>query len=126
MRKQIDWQIKFDDFVEANTHKPFEWGKWDCCLFSDACIKAMTGQSLIPKELHWDDKESALETIRDYGNTLKNSIKKASKRKDLEKVDLNYLQKGDLIVMEQDGNNVCGMLNGGKTLGVNEEGIVVL
>ena len=70
----MDWQIKFDVFVEANTNKPFEWGKWDCCLFSDACIKAMTGQSLIPKELHWDDKESALETIRDYGNTLKNSI----------------------------------------------------
>ena len=126
MRKQIDWQIKFDKFVEANMEKPFEWGKWDCCLFSDACIKAMTGQSLIPKELHWDDKESALETIRDYGNTLKNSIKKASKRKDLEKVNLNYLQKGDLIVMEQDGNNVCGMFNGAKTLGVNKEGIVVL
>ena len=126
MRKQTDWQIKFDNFVEANTDKPFEWGKWDCCLFSDACIKAMTGESLISKELHWDDKESALETIRDYGNTLKNSIKKASKRKDLEKVDLNYLQKGDLIVMEQDGNNVCGMFNGAKTLGVNEEGIVVL
>jgi hypothetical protein len=28
--------------------------------------------------------------------------------------------------MEQDGNNVCGMFNGAKTLGVNEEGIVVL
>tara|TARA_R100001015_G_C4551479_1_gene113251 strand:+ start:382 stop:798 length:417 start_codon:yes stop_codon:yes gene_type:complete len=126
MRKQIDWQIKFDKFIEANMEKPFEWGKWDCCLFSDACIKAMTGQSLIPKELVWKDKESALQTITDYGITLKNAIAKASKRKDLEKVDLNYLQKGDLIVMEQDGNNVCGIFNGAKTLGVNEEGIVVL
>ena len=126
MRKQIDWQIKFDNFIEAHMEKPFEWGKWDCCLFSDACIKAMTGQSLIPKELVWKDKESALQAITDYGVTLKNSIKKASKRKDLEKVDLNYLQKGDLIVMEQDGNNVCGMFNGAKTLGVNDEGIVVL
>ena len=126
MRKQIDWQIKFDKFIEANMEKPFEWGKWDCCLFSDACIKAMTGQSLIPKELVWKDKESALQAITDYGITLKNSIAKASKRKDLEKINSNYLQKGDLVVMEQDGNNVCGMFNGAKTLGVNEDGIVVL
>ena len=51
MKKKIDWQIEFDNFIEKNRFKGFKWGSWDCCKFSNACIKAMTDEDLIPKEL---------------------------------------------------------------------------
>lgn len=125
MKKKIDWQIHFNKFIEKNFDKPFVWGKWDCCLFSNACIKAITGESLIPKELVWKDKESALQAITDYGTTLQKSIAKASEKKNLKKVNLNLLQKGDLVVIENNGQ-VCGIYDGSKTLGPNDEGIAAI
>ena len=122
MIKKDNWAQRFDNFVADNYEKKFVWGKWDCCLFSDACIKAMTGQSLIPKQLHWVDKESALETIRDYGYTLINSIRKACIEKNLQKIHPSFLQKGDLVIIQQK-TQVCGMYDGIKTIGPSETGI---
>ena len=125
MKKKVDWQIDFNKFIEKNFDKPFEWGKWDCCLFSDACIKAITGESLIPKQLVWSDEKSAIQAITGYGKTLKNSISKAAKKKKLQKVDINYLQKGDLVVIDNNGQ-VCGIYDGSKTIGPNDEGIAAI
>ena len=125
MIKKSNWQSKFDNFVNTNMDKKFMWGKWDCCIFSDACIKAMTGQSLIPKQLHLVDKESALETIRDYGSTLVNSIRKACKEKNLQKVHPSFLQKGDLVIIQQE-TQVCGMYDGSKTIGPSSDGITAI
>lgn len=122
MKKKEDWEKHLNNFVQSNFDKPFVWGQWDCCLFSDACIKAMTGQSLIPKELHWVDKESALETIRDYGITLINSIRKACEQKNLEKIHPSFLQKGDLVIIQQE-TQVCGIYDGSKTIGPSSDGI---
>ena len=125
MKKKVDWQIDFNKFVEKNFDKPFVWGKWDCCLFSDACIKAITGESLIPKQLVWSDEKSAIQAITGYGKTLKNSISKAAKKKKLQKVDINYLQKGDLVVIDNNGQ-VCGIYDGSKTIGPNDMGIAAI
>lgn len=125
MKKKVDWQIDFNKFVEKNFDKPFAWGKWDCCLFSDACIKAITGESLIPKQLVWSDEKSAIQAITGYGKTLKNSISKAAKKKKLQKVDINYLQKGDLVVIDNNGQ-VCGIYDGSKTIGPNDMGIAAI
>ena len=122
MKKKADWEIQFNNFVHNNFDKPFVWGKWDCCLFSNACIKAMTGESLIPKQLHWVDKESALDTIRDYGNTLVNSIRKACKQKNLKKIHASFLQKDDLVIIQQE-TQVCGIYDGSKTIGPSGDGI---
>ena len=122
MKKKEDWEKHLNNFVQSNFDKPFVWGQWDCCLFSDACIKAMTGQSLIPKELHWVDKESALETIRDYGITLINSIRKACEQKNLEKIHPSFLQKGDLVIIQQETQD-CGIYDGSETIGPSTDGI---
>tara|TARA_R100000773_G_scaffold37674_1_gene32742 strand:+ start:226 stop:642 length:417 start_codon:yes stop_codon:yes gene_type:complete len=126
MKKKQDWQLHFNEFVEKNMYKKFEWGKWDCCIFSDACIKAITGNSLIPKELHWVDKETALMAITSYGNTLKNSIRLACIKKNLTKINSNYLQKGDLVIIQGDGDAICGIYDGSKTIGPSETGLCAI
>ena len=47
MKKIVDWEIKFNAFIEKNKNKPFEWGTWDCCKFSNALIKKITNEDLI-------------------------------------------------------------------------------
>jgi hypothetical protein len=39
----IDATKKLATFITENMHKPFDWGRWDCCLFACDCVKAMTG-----------------------------------------------------------------------------------
>ncbi len=123
MKKLQNWSIKFDDFMTKHKDTPFVWGKWDCCLFSDACIKAMTGESLIPKTLRWSDEKSALKAIRDYGKTLSGAIEKAAKKKKLIPTDPMFIQKGDLLVYKQE-SELCGMYSGSKVLGPSENGLI--
>lgn len=120
MKKKLDWQILFYDFIEENRFKPFKWGSWDCCKFSNACIKAMTGEDLIPKELSWKNEEEALKSIKDYGGTLSNAIKKASKLKGLVEVDKKHMQLGDLVVYKEE-TELAGMFDGSLVLTPQDE-----
>ena len=125
MEKLNDWQPLLTQCLEENRLKPFEWGSWDCCKFADTCIKAMTGESLIPKKLKWTDEESAMKAINDYGKDLNGSIAKAAKAKGLQQVDDNHRQRGDLMVIRQE-SQLVGICDGIKVLGPSESGMAVI
>ena len=124
MKRREDWMPKFFAFVEENYHKPFVWGKWDCCLFSDACIKVMTGKSLIPKQLKWKDEESAMQSIKDYGGTLGKALDKAAKAQKLKKIKPMFLQTGDLVIWKEE-SEMCGMYDGQAILCPSDDGLAV-
>lgn len=121
MIKLDGWQYKFDSFMEKAYCKSFKWGAWDCCKFADACIKEMTGESLIPKKLKWSDEKSALKSIKDYGGTLNKSIIKACKGK-LEEVEPVKMSKGDLVVFKEQ-SELVGMTDGFKIIGPTDGGL---
>lgn len=121
VRKE-NWVGLFDEFVFKHKDKKFEWGKWDCCIFSNALIRHLTGGNVIPKTLKWTDKKSALESISEYGGDLNGAIKKATKNK-LLPVNKNYIQKTDLIVYKQE-SQLVGIFDGFKILGPSDEGII--
>ena len=124
MKKKENWMLKFFDFTHQNYYEPFIWGKWDCCMFSDACIKEMTGENLIPKKLKWTDEKSAMQAIKDYGGTLAKSIDKAAKAKKLKSVKPVFLQCGDLVIWKEE-TEMCGMYDGQAILCPSENGIEV-
>ena len=124
MKKKTDWQPIFFSFIEEHYAKPFAWGSWDCCIFSDACIKAICGQPLIPKELKWKDEPTAMKAIKDYGGTLRKSIDKAAKAKKLKKIKTAFLQAGDLVIWKEE-SEMCGMYNGSAILCPSDDGIAV-
>ena len=113
--KKTDWQILFDEFIETNMFKGFEWGAWDCCKFSNACIKAITGEDLIPKELSWKNEKEAMKSIKEYGGTLSKSIAKACKAKGVQKIDKAFMQKGDLVVYKEE-SELVGITDGCKVI----------
>lgn len=125
MKKKTDWNIQLQAVLDQHHDKPFDWGSWDCCKFADACIKAMTGESLIPKTLKWTDEKSAMEAIKKYGKDLNGSIAKAAKAKGLSAIALSYMQRGDLVVIKQE-SQLVGIFDGFKVLGPSETGVTVV
>ena len=123
MIKKADWNILFDDFITKNRFVPFAWGSWDCCKFSNAVIKAMTGEDLIPKELKWKNEEEAMKSIEKYGKTLSKSIEKACKTKGVQKVDKAFMQKGDLVVYKEE-SELVGISDGFKVLTPSDEMVI--
>lgn len=121
--KQNDWQILFDEFIVCNRFKPFKWGSWDCCKFSNECIKAITGEDLIPINLKWKDEKSAMKAIKEYGGTISKSIAKACKKKGAYQVPNSYMQKGDLVVYKEE-NELVGISDGFKVLTPSDDMVV--
>ena len=115
----------FHDFVENNNF-PFEWGKNDCCKFSNALIKQITGEDLIPKKLKWKDEASAMKAIASYGGDLETSIEKACNSKSVGEIDKAFMTCGDLVVYEQNGSSLVGMCNGFGILTPTDDGINVV
>lgn len=123
MIKKADWSIEFDNFITKNRFKGFKWGSWDCCKFSNACIKAMTGEDLIPKELKWKNEEEAMRSIKEYGKTLSKSIEKACKSKGVQKIDKAFMQKGDLVVYKEE-SELVGISDGFKVLTPTDDMVI--
>ena len=46
MKRREDWQGELDRLLTAARDRPFEWGKWDCCLFVADAIIAVTGEDV--------------------------------------------------------------------------------
>jgi hypothetical protein len=115
----------FHDFVKNNNF-PFEWGKNDCCKFSNALIKQITGEDLIPKKLKWKDEASAMKAIASYGGDLETSIEKVCNSKGVGEIDKAFMTCGDLVVYEQNGSSLVGMCNGFGILTPTDDGINVV
>jgi len=124
MRKKADWQNIFIEFIEENRFKKFEWGKWDCCLFADACIKAMTGESVIPATLKWNNKETAQEAIVNYGKTLNGALTKACKAKKIKQIKPIYVTTGDLVLFKEE-TELVGISDGFNILAPSDNGLNV-
>jgi hypothetical protein len=126
MKKLPDWQIEFNSFVENYKNTPFEWGKWDCCKFSNALIKVMTGKDLIPKTLTWHDETSAMKAIKSYGGDLEGSIEKACDKKKVSEINKAFMTCGDLVVYSQGESYLVGICDGFGILTPTDVGINVV
>ena len=117
-----DWQVAYAEFVAAHRGDSFVWGKWDCVLFSDALIKAITGKSIIPKELKWKTEPEARKAIKAYGKNLLGAVAKAAKASGLKEIPLGFMTQGDLVVYKEE-TQLCGICDGFHIIGPSDEGL---
>ena len=99
MKKLPNWEPMFHDFVKHN-NSPFEWGQNDCCKFSNALIKQITGKDLIPKKL--------------------------CNEKGVGEINKAFMTCGDLVVYEQNDSSLVGMCDGFGILTPTDDGIGVV
>lgn len=125
MKKKANWNELLFNYFQEVENKPFKWGSWDCCRFSNGAIKAMTGKTMIPSEVKWTSKVSALKAIKKYGGNLIKSIEKACKNKGLKEINPAYMTAGDLVVYDGTDINV-GICDGVNIVCVTDDGFTVL
>lgn len=122
MKKLAGWEQRFHEFLISNRRRPFAWGEWDCCIFTNAAVKSITGENLIPSELQWKDEESAMQAIEKYGKTLTRSVAKAAKAAGLTTVHPADVQKGDVVIIKEMGGRVAGICDGHAVLCPSDDG----
>ena len=124
MKKKADWQTLLTDFLLDHQDTPFEWGKWDCCIFSNAALKAISGKNVIPKQLKWKDEATAMKAIKDYGKTLNGALTKACKASGMEVIEVAYATAGDLILYKEE-SELAGIHDGFNIVSPTDDGLAV-
>jgi hypothetical protein len=123
MKKLGNWEQNLADFLDENANKPFEWGKWDCCIFSDSAVESMTGERVIPKSLKWKNEKDAKKTIKGYGgSTLLKATIKACKDKGLKTIEIPYVKKGDIVVYKEE-SYLLGISTGHNIVSPSGDGL---
>ena len=122
MKRVPDWDMKLAVFLKENRERDFEWGKWDCCIFANACLKVICGQDVIPKTLKWKDEKSAFKAIKDYGGTLDNALEKAALAAGMEPVEVHFVTTGDLVVVMDENKPVAGISDGSRVMSPSDGG----
>jgi len=56
-------------YIDANKNTPFEWGKFDCCLFAANAIKVATGSDIAADfRGKYNTARGAKKALKRYGN----------------------------------------------------------
>jgi len=123
MKKLEDWQVNLRLFFVEHKDYPFTWGTWDCCKFADGAIKAMTGETLIPKSYVWNDKKSAMRTIRENGGNLTECVKNLASSAGM--VSSNTINFGDLVCYNKTSAAV-GIYDGFGIRAPSDDGVAIV
>ena len=122
MKKLVGWQTLLHHYLSENKNREFAWGDWDCCTFANGAIKAITGSSVLPPELSWQNESEAMEAIHSYGRTFANAIKMACRAAGLEPIDVQHITAGDICVYMNDNEELCGICDGFTLISPADQG----
>lgn len=102
-------------YIRDNIDTPFEWGVFDCCVFSSKIIELQTGIDLYsPYSGKYKTERGAALAQKKYGS-IEDNLDKHFKR-----IVPSLAQRGDIHMM---ANGVMAVQFGGSILGTTEHGI---
>jgi hypothetical protein len=124
VKKQQGWEQALHDFFVRAKNIPFDWGKWDCCIFADEALQAIYGEKVIPNELKWDDERTAKRAILRYGDgCLGLAVGRAAKKAGMEEVLPCIPEKGDLVLHDSDNGLAVGIYDGYAIAAPSDDGL---
>lgn len=107
----LNWQQAAVELINSRLATPFEWGKYDCCLFTADMIEVMTGED-IAKDFRgkYDNEVAAKRLLAEKGGLV------AYMDSLYEQVELNYAQRGDAVLVDTDLGPAIGIFWLGGTV----------
>ena len=121
MRAQ-DWDIRLAQAINDRRDTQFVWGKNDCCLFAADCAIAMTGTDFA-REFRgkYDSAFSAARQIAQRGGfrAMISGLLGAE-------IPLAMAQRGDVVMIEQDGQYALAICDGARLAAAGPDGLVWL
>lgn len=130
LTRKLHWATRdFHRFLIDNAEKPFIWGLRDCCLFAADAVESITGVDLAADfRGQYKDQESAFAAIKKItgGSTVEDAAVYCAVKHGLKELSGPlYAQRGDLVLVADNGNTVAGVihLNGRHAVVVGETGL---
>ena len=128
MQRRSDWQWGLDEFLRVNRYRPFEYGKWDCCLFVCDAIVEMTGIDLAaPYRSKYSTRAGALHAIREHLGTasIKAVAENAAATHHMPEVPILRAHRGDMVLIARGRDYSLGLvaLNGRDVIVASKRGL---
>jgi hypothetical protein len=128
MQRRSDWQRVLDEFLRANQNRPFEYGKWDCCLFVCDAIAAMTGVDLATAYRgKYSTRTGALHSIGERLGTasILAVAENAAAAHHMPEVPVLHAHRGDMVLVARGRDYSLGLvaLNGRDVIVTSKRGL---
>lgn len=102
------------EFLTANLGKKFQWGEWDCVLFTGSWIALATGIDPLADLPKWTNEKQAWRIVKKLGG-LEKAMDARFKR-----IAPNFAKDGDIALV---GDRLC-IFSGSQIAGPGPVGIV--
>jgi len=123
MRKK-DWCERLVTFLTAHLNTPFEWGKFDCCLFvADALLEITDIDIAKPFRGKYTTEKGAMRALIKYGNgTVKDTF---SEILGTFKPRLNAC-RGDVALIDTPTGHAVGIVFNGEVWVASPDGLITV
>jgi hypothetical protein len=113
-----DYMNRLNKLIDNNLSTPFEWGTWDCCVFSADAVEAMTGEDKLDfVRGQYDSKLGAAKMLREKGE---GTLYKTTVSVLGEPIHKSRVKRGDVVLRK---NNI-GICTGRRAAFVGEDGLI--
>jgi hypothetical protein len=116
LRRLPKWESLLDSFLHTNRSKSFQWGEWDCAIFSSKAIFAMTGTNLLSSL----ESTYSPEWAQSNASNIPTLMEPIVKEFELTACFPNWTHRGDLILLSNPPSDPCLGI-----LGLNGMGVMV-
>ena len=128
MQRRSDWQRVLDEFLWANQTRPFEYGRWDCCLFICDAIVVMTGVDLAaPYRGRYSTRAGALHAISERLGTasIQAVAASAAAAHQMPEIPVSHAHRGDMLLVARGRDCSLGLvaLNGRDVIVTSKRGL---
>lgn len=125
MKRFEDWPLRLEKFLAEAEQKTFEWGSFDCCLFSCDAVLATTGVDLAAGfRGQYSSELGAAKLLTRYRGVPGVAWKIAAEHGILE-VPVLMAQRGDVVMIDSPLGPTLGIvgLHGHKAKFITPEGL---
>lgn len=109
MTRVKNWSVNLNKVISSHVNTPFQWGVFDCCIFASQCCYAVCD-----KDPHSEFRGRYSTKIGAY-RIIKNTYGSIDAILDnyFQRIDLNFVQRGDICIYENEGEIGVAVFNNG-------------
>jgi hypothetical protein len=100
MKRVEDWVQRLEQVLKETRDKPFNWGTFNCCIFTANCVEAQTGVDFM-KDIRTQikDKKTVTTYLKKHaGGSLIRFVEHIITTLDLKEINSAYVQRGDVVI----------------------------
>lgn len=119
------WERRLNAAIDKYRRLTHQWGVRDCALFAAECVHALTQKDPAARwRRAYSDEAGALRIIAAHGG-MAGLVEAGLADAGLvcDRIERNFAQRGDLCLMESEGNPALGVCIGAEVVGMSPEGL---